>query len=57
MFYAMSRYVLLYAERQGTLGELYAAMRDASGDVDAQRAVLGTIDERAFRAWAAKLHY
>jgi hypothetical protein len=54
----MSRYVLLYAERHGTLGELYAAMRDASGDVDAQRAVLEHyIDERAFRAWAAKLRY
>jgi hypothetical protein len=57
-FYAMSRYVLLYAERHGSLGALYAAMRDASGDVDAQRAVLEHyIDERAFRAWAAKLRY
>jgi hypothetical protein len=57
-FYAMSRYVLLYAERHGTLGELYAAMRDASGDVDAQRAVLERyVDERAFRAWAARLRY
>lgn len=58
VFYAMSRYVLLYAERQGKLGALYAAMRDASGDVDAQRAALERIvDERAFRAWAAKLRY
>jgi len=58
MFYAMSRYVLLYADRHGTLGELYAAMRDASGDREAQRAVLERfVDERAFRAWAAKLRY
>jgi hypothetical protein len=57
-FYAMSRYVLLYAERHGTLGELYAAMRDASGDVERQQLILErTIDERAFRAWAAKLRY
>jgi hypothetical protein len=40
------------------LGALYAAMRDASGDRNAQRAVLEKfVDERAFRAWAAKLHY
>jgi hypothetical protein len=57
-FYAMSRYVLLYAERHGTLGELYAAMRDASGDVRAQQAILTRyVDEREFRAWAAKLRY
>jgi hypothetical protein len=58
VFYAMSRYVLLYAERQGTLGELYAALRDASGDVARQRAILAHyVDERASRAWAAKLRY
>lgn len=58
VFYATSRYVLLYAERQGHLGELYAAMRGASGDAEAQRAVLEKyVDERAFRAWAAKLTY
>jgi hypothetical protein len=57
-FYAMSRYVLLYADRHGQLGALYAAMRDASGDRDAQRAALDKfVDERAFRAWAAKLRY
>jgi hypothetical protein len=55
-FYAMSRYVLLYVDRRGQLGALYAALRDASGDRDAQRAVLEKfVDERAFRAWAAKL--
>ena len=56
VFYAMSRYVLLYADRHGQLGALYAAMRDATGDREAQRAVLERfVDERAFRAWAAKL--
>ena len=58
VFYAMSRYVLLYADRHGQLGPLYAAMRDATGDREAQRAVLERfVDERAFRAWAAKLRY
>jgi hypothetical protein len=58
VFYAMARYVLLFVEREGKLGELYAAMRDAGDDRDAQRAVLEHfVDERAFRAWAGKLRF
>ena len=58
VYYAMSRYVLLYAEKQGKLPALYAALRDASGDIAKQQQILtDTIDERAFRAWAAKLRY
>ena len=58
VYYAMSRYVLLYAERNGKLPALYAALREASGDVAKQQQILtSTVDERAFRAWAAKLKY
>ena len=58
VYYAMSRYVLLYADQHGKLPALYAALREASGDVAKQQQILtSTIDERAFRAWAAKLRY
>jgi hypothetical protein len=55
-WYALARYVLLFADRAGKLGELYARLRDAGGDSDAQRAALTAyIDEAAFRRWAAGL--
>jgi hypothetical protein len=58
MMYGYARYVLLFAERHGDLDKLYAELRDASGDTEKQRAVLlAHVDERAFRAWAAKLRY
>jgi hypothetical protein len=48
--------LLLFADRRGKLDELYARLRDASGDTGKQRAILEElVDERAFRAWATKL--
>lgn len=55
-YYALSRYVLLYADKQGTLSKLYAELRAADkkkhGEILARH-----VDEKAFRAWAAKLRY
>ncbi|HUS31931.1 MAG TPA: hypothetical protein VMZ53_25695 [Kofleriaceae bacterium] len=56
MFYAYSRYVLLYADKQGTLSKLYADLRAA--DHKKHAAILASyVDETAFRAWARKLRY
>jgi hypothetical protein len=56
MWYAMARYVLLYVDRAGKLGEMYGKLRAAAGDAAAQRAVLAAyVDDEAFRAWARKL--
>lgn len=56
MYYAYARYVLLYAERKGTLGALYAELRASS--LDKHPAILARhVDEKAFRAWARKLSY
>ena len=56
MYYAYARYVLLYADRKGTLRELYAELRankpSKHGEILARY-----IDEQAFRAWARKLRY
>lgn len=58
VYYAMARYVLLYADRRGELTALYRELREATGDVDAQREILTRrVDDRAFRAWARKLRY
>jgi hypothetical protein len=58
VYYAMSRYVLLYLDRRGKLEEAYAALRAASGDVAKQRAILERfVDERAFGTWARSLRY
>ena len=58
MMYGYARYVLLFADRHGDLEKLYADLRDASGDTARQRDVLlAHVDERAFRAWAARLRY
>ena len=57
VFYAMSRYVLLYVEKSGKLGELYASLRGAA-DTDAQAKILAHyVDDRSFVAWARKLRY
>jgi hypothetical protein len=54
VFYALSRYVLLYADRKGTLGTLYVELRGAARDKHA--AILARhVDEKAFRAWAKQL--
>lgn len=56
VYYAMGRYVLLYVDRQGRLGKLYADLRAAPNDVPAQRKILlGYVDDKAFRAWAKQL--
>jgi hypothetical protein len=56
MFYAYARYVLLYADKHGTLSKLYADLRAA--DPSKHAAILASyIDEKSFRAWAKKLHY
>lgn len=56
MFYAYARYVLLFAEKQGTLSKLYADLRAA--DPSKHAAILTSyVDEKKFRAWAKKLRY
>jgi hypothetical protein len=56
MFYAYSRYVLLFVDKQGKLSELYAELRGAERKKHA--AILAKyVDEKAFRAWARKLRY
>ena len=55
-WYAMARYVLLFVDRAGKLGELYAKLRAAAGDTDTQRTILTSyVDDTAFRRWAAGL--
>lgn len=54
VWYALSRYVLLYADRRGELPALYAELRAA--DVAKHGEILAKhIDEKAFRAWAKTL--
>lgn len=56
VWYALARYVLLYVDRAGKLGEMYGKLRAAAGDAKAQRAVLAAyVDDEAFQAWARKL--
>ena len=56
MYYAYARYVLLFADKQGTLSQLYAELRAA--DRKNHPAILAKhVDEKAFRAWAKKLRY
>jgi hypothetical protein len=56
VFYALARYVLLYVDQQGKLGELYAKLRAA--DVADHPAILTSyVDERRFLAWARRLRY
>jgi hypothetical protein len=56
VYYAMGRYVLLYLDRQGKLGKLYAELRAAPDS--AQRKILAAyVDDKAFRTWAKQLKY
>lgn len=55
MYYAMSRYVLLYLDRAGKLSQVYAELRGAK-DLAAQRDILTSyVDDKAFVAWAKRL--
>jgi hypothetical protein len=54
VYYALSRYVLLYADRKGTLAALYAELRGAQRDKHAE-ILARHVDEKAFRTWARKL--
>lgn len=55
-YYALSRYVLLYADKLGTLDALYAELRD--NHVKKHVEILSRyIDETAFHAWVRKLRY
>ena len=54
VWYALSRYVLLFADQHGELPALYAELRDA--EMSKHGAILAKhVDEKAFRAWAKKL--
>jgi len=55
VYYAYARYVLLYVERRGKLGELYAELR--ANPTDGAKILPRYVDERAFRAWAKSLRY
>ncbi len=58
VYYALSRYLLLYLEQQGELERFYRAVRAAGGDPDAQRDLLADlVDQRQFVAWARGLRY
>jgi hypothetical protein len=55
MYYAMSRYVLLFVDQHGKLSQLYAELR-AAKDATAQRDILASyVDDKAFVAWAKRL--
>jgi hypothetical protein len=54
VFYALARYVLLYLDRQGKLGEVYAELR-AAKPADQAQILASHVDEPRFRAWARKL--
>jgi hypothetical protein len=56
VWYALARYLLLYVDRAGKLGEMYGKLRAAARDTRAQRAILAAyVDDDAFRIWARKL--
>ena len=55
VYYAMSRYVLLFVERSGKLSQLYGELR-AAGDAAKQRDILTRyVDDKQFVAWAKRL--
>lgn len=56
-YYALARYVLLYADREGRLGALYAELRAATSPADHARILAKHVDEDSFRAWARKLRF
>jgi hypothetical protein len=54
VYYALSRYVLLYADRKGKLSQLYADLRRTARAKHAE-VLARYVDEAAFRTWASKL--
>ena len=54
-YYAMSRYVLLFVERQGKLSELYAELRDAKDRKDHVEILTRYVSDAKFIVWARKL--
>ena len=54
VYYALSRYVLLYAETQGKLSQLYADLRSTDRAKHAE-VLARHLDEKAFRAWVKRL--
>lgn len=56
VYYAVSRYLLLYLDTQGTLGTVYAELR--ASKVGDHGAILAKhVDEAKFHAWAKRLRY
>lgn len=55
MYYAMSRYVLLFVEKQGKLSQLYGELRDAKDRKDHVAILTRYVDDAKFVAWAKKL--
>ena len=56
VYYALARYVLLYVDRQGKLGRLYAELRAAKRS-DHAEVLTKYANEDSFRAWARKLRF
>jgi hypothetical protein len=54
VFYAMSRYVLLFVEKQGKLSSLYSELR-AAKLADHGKILASYVDDDTFIAWAKKL--
>jgi hypothetical protein len=56
VYYALARYVLLYVDRRGELGKLYAELR-AAKRTDHADVLTRYVNEDSFRAWARKLRF
>lgn len=56
VYYAMSRYVLLYLEQRGQLGEVYRGLR-AAKPAEWPAIVARHLDDATFVAWARKLKF
>ncbi|HEY5928467.1 MAG TPA: hypothetical protein VIV11_42565 [Kofleriaceae bacterium] len=54
VYYALARYVLLYADRKGTLSQLYADLR-STARAKHPGVLARHVDEKAFRRWARAL--
>jgi hypothetical protein len=55
VYYALARYALLYADRRGSLRDLYRDLRTAKTRQDQAKILTGYVDEVRFRTWATKL--
>lgn len=54
-YYATARYLLLYLDRRGQLGDFYRALRDLGASPAQQLSLLeATVDRAAFLAWAER---